>query len=191
LSTIEDKILLRMAGAIRSRRTHLSLTVRALAKKSGVSSSMISDVERGAKSPTISTLSALAAALGISVAALIEKPRTARKGIHVRRATDRKAVVNRVSGARQEPLDIPLAGSRITFLRYTVPPRALAGPFPAHLAGTIEHIHLVSGRLRFVLGKDTVLLAAGDSCVCIADAPHSFDNRESPAEAVLYLVTEL
>ena len=41
------------------------------------------------------------------------------------------------------------------------------------------------------MGSDTMVLAAGDCCVCLADAPHSFDNRKGSVEAILYLVTEM
>src|SRR5215475_14574636 len=47
LSTMEDTITTFVAQAVRQRREQLDLTLRALAVKSGVSSSMISDIERG------------------------------------------------------------------------------------------------------------------------------------------------
>src|SRR5690242_3842592 len=59
LSTIADKIAQEVGLAIKARREALGFTLRVLADRSGVSSSMISDIERGAKSPTISTLSRL------------------------------------------------------------------------------------------------------------------------------------
>ncbi|MBV8651890.1 MAG: helix-turn-helix transcriptional regulator [Alphaproteobacteria bacterium] len=178
-----------MAQAIRERREQLGLTLRALAARSGVSSSMISDVERGAKSPTISTLSALADALAVPISTLVESASPAVR-LRVVRAAERSASVDPASGARRDSFGPALAGSKVEFLRYTVPPRTVAGPFPAHPSGTIEHVHLAAGRVRVTLGEDAAILEAGDSCTCLADTTHGFDNRESDVEALLYLVIE-
>jgi hypothetical protein len=39
-------------------------------------------------------------------------------------------------------------------------------------------------------GRYAVRLRAGDSCSCVADAPHSFDNTDGKKEVLLYLVIE-
>jgi mannose-6-phosphate isomerase-like protein (cupin superfamily) len=66
----------------------------------------------------------------------------------------------------------------------------LAGPFAAHGGGTIEHMYLAAGRIRVVFGSATVALEVGDSCSCVADIAHHFDNREGKVEALIYLVVE-
>ncbi len=106
------------------------------------------------------------------------------------RAADRRISVDRSSGAKRESFGPAPTGSRVQFLRYTVPPSMLAGPFPAHARGTIEHVHVVSGAVRIVFGDDAVRLKEGDSCSCVADAPHSFDNTHGKKEVVMYLVIE-
>jgi transcriptional regulator with XRE-family HTH domain len=188
LSTIDDTD--RVARAIRHRREQLGLTIRGLAAKSGVSPSMISDIERIVKSPTVSTLSALAAALGVPTAALISDSISESNRIRVVRAAERLPVTGRTSGMVRESFGPAIAGSKVEFSRCLVPPRSLAGPFVPHPKGTIEHIHLVSGSIRMVVGSDSVSLVAGDTCSCLADAPHSFDNSEGKKEALLYIVVE-
>jgi hypothetical protein len=81
-------------------------------------------------------------------------------------------------------------GSKVEFSWCLVPPRSLAGPFAPHAKGTIEHVHLASGSIRIVVGADNISLLAGDTCSCIADVPHSFDNRDGKKEALLYVVIE-
>jgi quercetin dioxygenase-like cupin family protein len=83
-----------------------------------------------------------------------------------------------------------VSGSTVEFLCYTLPPHTAAGPFPAHANGTIEHIHVAAGRIRILLGADAAALEAGDSCSCLADAPHGFDNRDGEVEARIYVVIE-
>jgi transcriptional regulator with XRE-family HTH domain len=188
LSSKEGGLLTRISQAIRRRREEMGLTVRALASRSGVSPSMISDVERAMKSPTISTLAALAEALELPLSTLVESPAPAR--MRVVKASERQWLVEAGKGCKRDCFAPTVAGSEVEFLRYVVPPHTSAGPFPAHAPGTIEHLYLVSGKIRVTLGKDTADLEAGDSCSCFADEPHGFDNRDGKIPAELIIVVE-
>ena len=190
LSTIADKIAAEVGRAVKARREGLGFTLRALAARSGVSSSTISDIERGTKSPTISTLSLLADSLGVPISALLGTESPAAGRIHVVRGSERRAIVDRATGARRESFGPRQAGSKVEFLRYVMPPHTTAGPFAAHAQGTIEYMHVSAGAVQVVFGDDTVRLEAGDSCTCRADAPHLFDNAHGAVEAVIYLVIE-
>jgi transcriptional regulator with XRE-family HTH domain len=106
MSTIADKALAQVAAAVKDRREQLGMTLRALASKSGVSSSMISEIERGAKSPTISTLSALAQALGVPISALVEGTAPTTGRIQVVRASEQS---DRRSGQRRRPQELQSA----------------------------------------------------------------------------------
>jgi len=166
----------------------MGLTVRGLASRSGVSPSMISDVERGMKSPTISTLAALAEALETPLSTLVESPAPTR--ILVLKASERQWLVEAGTGSKRDRFAPTVAGSEIEFLRYVVPRHTSAGPFPPHAPGTIEHVYLVSGKIRVTLGKVVADLEGGDSCSCFADEPHSFDNRDGKVPAELIIITE-
>jgi transcriptional regulator with XRE-family HTH domain len=190
MSTIEDDIATRVGRSVKARREALGIALRALASRSGVSASMISDIERGAKSPTISTLCLLADALGVPISALVDTALPAAARIHVVRGSERRAVVDPASGASRQNFGPAPAGSSVEFLRYALPPHATAGPFAAHARGTIEHVYVAAGAVRVVFGEDAVRLEGGDSCNCIADAPHLFDNADGKVEAVIYLVIE-
>ena len=72
VSTLEDEISLRTGRAVKQQREAAGFSLRVLAARSGISSSMISDIERGTKSPTVTTVVRLAQALGVSAAALID-----------------------------------------------------------------------------------------------------------------------
>lgn len=190
MSTIADKTARQVGRAVKASREAQKLTLRALAAKSGVSPSMISDIERGAKSPTISTLTVVAAALGVPMSALVESAKLAPGRIHVVRGSERPALIDPSTGARRQNFGPALRGSHVEFLRYMVPPRVTAGPFAAHARGTIEHIHVAAGAIRVAVGDEAVRLEAGDSCSCVADVPHLFDNAGGDVEALIYLVVE-
>jgi transcriptional regulator with XRE-family HTH domain len=185
-----DDVAVRVGRTIKTRREQLGLSLRALAAKSGVSASMISDIERGAKSPTISILAGLADALEVPVSDLVDTTSPLAGRIKVVRRSEQPALVDPASGAKRTSFGPPVAGSRIEFLSYLVPPRVIAGPFAAHAAGTIEHVHLAAGRLRVELGNEVVSLQTGDSCSCRADVPHRFDNSRGKVKALIYLVVE-
>jgi transcriptional regulator with XRE-family HTH domain len=188
LSTIADNVTERIAQAIKNRREQLGLTLRVLASRSGVSASMISDVERGTKSPTIATLSAVAQALEMPLSALVES--AAPERIQVTRARAQPEIIDPISGARRVSFGPATSASKVEFLSYAVPPQTVAGPFEAHARGTIEHMHLAAGSIRAVFGTEAVMLEAGDSCTCLADTPHRFDNSEGDVEALIYIVVE-
>jgi transcriptional regulator with XRE-family HTH domain len=179
-----------VAERVKRRRAALGLTVRALAARSGVSSSMISDIERAAKSPTIAVLAALAKGLDVQLVTLIAPGDAPPKGLRIRRARASAPIVGRQAGVRGEILSPPFPGTGIRFMRYIVPAGRQAGPFPGHPAGTIEHIHVARGEIRVVLGARSAVLKAGDSCSCAADSPHVFDNSANSTDATFYLVTE-
>jgi quercetin dioxygenase-like cupin family protein len=149
---------------------------------------MISDVERGLKSPTISTLAALADALDVPLATLVGSETPER--IRVLKASERQWLVDEGTGGKRDRFSPTVGGSEIEFLRYVVPPRTSAGPFLAHAPGTIEHVYVASGKVRVTLGSDTADLEAGDVCSCLADEPHSFDNRHGKLPAELIIVVE-
>jgi transcriptional regulator with XRE-family HTH domain len=145
LSTKADNISTRVAKAIKRRRQQMGLTLRELASQSGVSASMISDIERDAKSPTISTLDALSQAVGLPMSALVDSAASLASRIHVVRAAERPNFIDTRSGAKRDNFGPKLPGSKVEFLRYVVPPRRMAGPFAAHAKGTIEHMHAALG----------------------------------------------
>src|SRR5437870_12470669 len=67
----------RIAERVRELRAQRGLSLDALARKSGVSRSMISLIERGESSPTAVVLEKLAAGLGVMLASLFDAPAAA------------------------------------------------------------------------------------------------------------------
>jgi transcriptional regulator with XRE-family HTH domain len=190
MSTKADNLPARVAQAVKQRREQLRLTLRDLSARSGVSASTISDIERGAKSPTIATLNALAQAFGLPMSAFTDNATPTASRIHVVRAAERPRFVDTKSGAKRDSFGPTLPGSKVEFVSYVVPPRKVAGPFAAHAGGTIEHMHVAVGSIRAEFGNEAVTLEAGDSCTCYADAVHRFDNRGGKVDALIYVVVE-
>lgn len=187
MSTLEDDISLRTGRAVKQRRESAGLSLRLLAERSGVSSSMISDIERGAKSPTVTTVVRLAQALGVSASALVDGGMGSDSRIRVLR---RDEAAGGEHPAPWQSLGPATPGSRIDFVRYVIPPSAVLGPSAPHAPGTVEHVHVATGTIRVTVGGETAELSAGDSCSCRADAPHGVENPDPSAEALIYLIVE-
>lgn len=190
MSIIADEITLRVGRAVKLHRDAMGMSLRALAERSRISASMISDIERGAKSPTIATLSQIAAALGVAISALVDSAPEPARRIHVTRSADQESVVDPADGLRRETIGLVSPNGKIEFLRYMVPPQTTAGPFAAHAPGTSAHVHVADGVVRIVCGDETVWLGTGDSCSCLVDVPHLFDNADGNVEALIYLIVE-
>ena len=187
LSTLKDEISLRTGRAVKQYREAAGFSLRTLAALSGISSSMISDIERGTKSPTVITVVRLAQALGVSAAALVDGRTSPAPRIRVLR---RGEGAGGEHPARWKSLGPAAPGSRIDFLRYQIPPSTVLGPATAHAPGTVEHMHVATGTVRVIVGDETAELAAGDSCSCRTDAPHAIENPDPSAEALIYLIVE-
>src|SRR5262249_57829447 len=67
----------RIAERVRTLRADQRLALDALARRSGVSRSMISLIERGESSPTAVVLEKLAGGLGVTLASLFDAPTSA------------------------------------------------------------------------------------------------------------------
>ena len=187
MSTLENEVSLRVGRAVKQQRVAAGLSLRVLAARSGISPSMISEVERGTKSPTVITMMRLAQALGINAGALLDGDTDPAPRILVLRRGEGAAGEH---PARWESLGPSGPGSRIDFVRCQIPPSTVLGPTPAHAPGTVEHMHVAAGTVRVTVGDETAELAAGDSCSCRTDVPHGVENPDPSAEALIYLVVE-
>jgi transcriptional regulator with XRE-family HTH domain len=80
-----------LAGRVRKRRRALGLSQQAVAVRAGLSVSMVAQIEQGAKKdPRVSTVSALAGALEVSVDYLIGRDGAAPRPKPSRRGPKRK-----------------------------------------------------------------------------------------------------
>jgi len=166
--------------AIRGRRQACGLTLAALAAASGVSRAMLSDIERGVKSPTIRVVSQIAAALALPLSDLLEeRSPEAAQGLSIVRVGERRVLVDPQSGVERHVLAPTFLRHGIEVLWYTIPPGQSTGDFPPHQPGVEEQITVVHGRLRGLLGAEEVTLDTGDSLAFRADLTHEFHNLDA------------
>jgi transcriptional regulator with XRE-family HTH domain len=176
-----------LGEAIRKKRTQLALSLSDVATRSGVSAAMLSEVERGKKSPTIRVLSHIAEALGCSISDLLGEP--SRVSPRVTLAKDRKRIVDPESGIERVSLSEALLARGIDTLLYRLPAGADTGPFAPHRSGVVETLVVVRGAVEVHVGDDVFQLAVDDSLTYGADAMHRYRNRGRSA-AELFLIID-
>jgi transcriptional regulator with XRE-family HTH domain len=176
-----------LGARVRRERHARGLTLEDLAAASGVSRSMLSEVERGSRTPTVLTVDRIATGLGTSLARLLRDELA--DPVVVLRHGDQD-VVRDPAGWERRVLSPVRAGVEFEFMRTTIGAGVDAGTFDPHAPGSREHLAVESGRLLLTLDGDPVELGEGDSIAYAGDVHHGFANP-GPAACVYYLVMDL
>jgi transcriptional regulator with XRE-family HTH domain len=176
-----------LGARVRALREAMSLSLRELAERSGVSAPMLSQVERGETSPTLQIAARIASGLELRLSQLLRLDEDGAVTI-VRSGERRNGPVSR-SGHSYEVLTPPLPGQRAELSRHTLAPHAVTGgpgDPPMHEPGSRETALVEAGTV--VLHCDGAHeLKAGDCVTFDADLPHHFENP-GDTEAVLLAV---
>ena len=176
-----------LGARIRSERLRRHFSLEVLSSQSGVSRSMLSDIERGKKVPSVLVLDSIATALGISLARLLEEEQQAK--VIVLRQSEQE-VVQDPAGWERRILSPVLPGVEFEFMSTTISPGVDAGVFLPHAPGSREYIAVEEGILQLTLNGTVYLLYAGDSIYYAGDCHHAFANPgERPC--TYYLVMEI
>jgi transcriptional regulator with XRE-family HTH domain len=166
-----------LGEAIKARRAERGLTLEGLAARCGVSRAMLSEIERGAKTPSIRVVSQIAAGLGTTVGRLIgEEPAEGGRGPVVVRAGERRTLVEPQGGMVRRELSPWYRRLGVEVWWCSIPPGGVSGALPALRRGAVEHVTVVRGALRCRIGMREVSLGAGDSVLYEADLARVFEN---------------
>jgi len=173
---------------VRTLREAHGLSLRDLAKRSGVSAPMLSQVERGETSPTLAVAQRIAGGLDLPLSTLLRLDE--RQPVSLVRKTERRT--ERRDGHVVQELTRPAPGERASVTVHSLRPGGrTGGPHdrPVHAAGSRETVTVQSGRLVLVIDGDRHQLAAGDTVTFDADLPHHFENPTRRASLFLAVVT--
>jgi len=176
-----------LGSRIRARRRAQGLALEQLAELSGVSRSMVSDVERGVKTPTVLVLDRLATALGTSISRMLDEP-AGNAVVLLRNGQQR--VVRDPAGWERRILSPVLPGVEFEFMRTVLGPGVDAGEFSPHQPGSREYVAVEAGRLTLTIDGRASALEAGDSVYFPGDCRHAFANH-GDVGCVYYLVMDL
>jgi transcriptional regulator with XRE-family HTH domain len=172
---------------VKSLREAMDLSLRDLAVLSGVSAPMLSQVERGDTSPTLSVAQKIAAGLDLTLSQLLRLDED--RHVVVVRSKDRR--IQRRRGHRVEELTPPLPGQRADVSEHTLAPGAATGGRddpPMHEPGSRETAVVLDGAVELFIDGQRHELAEGDSVTFDADLPHHFENNASSEARLIAVV---
>jgi transcriptional regulator with XRE-family HTH domain len=189
-----------IGARLATHRAQRGIKVSALARQIGVSPSLISQIERGQSRPSVSTLFALAEALGVPVDAFFrdgdattpepqrlsvvgETPTADRRQRHVVRRGERSAI-DIEGGVRWERLT-PAPLDDLEFMELVYGPGAESHKALYRHPG-MEMVLVLSGTLVIFLGFERYELQPGDSICFPSSTPHRYLN---PTEETTRAVT--
>ena len=180
----------RIGPRLREQREQLGLSLRELARRIGVSASLISQIERDKVNPSVSTLHSLVRELGLGMGDLFSSDDTASSVATAARHSplvtpDARALINLESGVTWERLTA-IADPNVEFLRVVYDVGSESCPIDSLIRhGGREYAYIISGRLCVQIGFERYELGPGDSISFDASSPHRLSTvGDRPAEAI-------
>jgi transcriptional regulator with XRE-family HTH domain len=161
-----------VGGRLRELRLERDMSMRSLARASGLSTNALSMIERARTSPSVSTLYKLADALGVPITAFFRLD-LSKQDIVFRKADQRRRMV--FPRGTWEGLGGELFTGGVEPLLFILEAGANSGQF-AILHSGHEFVLCLSGTLEYEVEKQRYLLEPGDSLLFAAHRHHRWRN---------------
>ena len=176
-----ESVDLAIGSALRGLRENRGLSARQLAADAGVSAAMISRIENGQVSPSISTLSALSKALDVPLVSLFRETGDAHTDFtHVKQGDGLKStrivdghVHEFINLAFHTRWDLQFEACMVTLTRQSAQP-------PVYIGHGVIFLYAVEGEAVYRYGQGELTLKAGDSLSIDAELSHGFKAIVSP-----------
>jgi len=168
------KVAQGVGAAVKATREVQQISLSDLAKRSGVSKSVVSRIEAGLTSPTAVMLAKLAEGMTVSLSSLLRGDMG--PPVHIQQAAEQPIYSDPKTGLVRRTLSPVSPDALVEIVHNSLPARKTTGKFPAHALGTQEHIVVQTGKIEVTVGKRTFTLQAGDAAQFAADSEHSIRN---------------
>jgi transcriptional regulator with XRE-family HTH domain len=185
LSGARDNVLeVAIGREVRAFRNKLDIKVTDLAAATGLSIGMLSKIENGAISPSLSTLKALSRALNVPVTAFLRRFEERRgavfvksgEGLSIERRGTRAGHQYRLLGHNGD------RNSRVVVEPYMITLTEESEVFPTFQHSGFEFLHMLEGEVVYRHADKLYPMRPGDSLFFDADAPHGPEElRKLPA----------
>ena len=170
----EKQLELAIGHELRTLRRARGWTAADLAARAGLSGGMLSKIENGQISPSLTTLMTLAHVLSVPLTAFFRGHEAARAAVHVKAGGGLDVARRGTRAGHQYSLlgHIGANASGVTVEPYLITLTAASDVFPAFQHDGIEFIHMLEGVVDYRHGDAFYRLEPGDSLFFEADAPH-------------------
>lgn len=172
-----------VAKNIKRLREERKLSMDELSKLSGVSKSMLAQIERGEGNPTISTLWKISNGMGVPFDALTVRPKNPYEIVKTAELQPLLEDNGRVKNYALFPDD----ENRRFAVYYLELDKGSYWASEPHLKGTTEFITLFAGRIEICTGGQRLTVEKGESVRFKADTAHSYRNTGDET-AVLHMI---
>lgn len=167
-------------------RRQKALSIKELAEKTGLTSSMISQIERNVANPSLNSLRAIAQALDIHMTAFFQGPIN-EADLVVRKNMRRKLILPDSDGVGYELLSSAL-NMQIEFAISKMKPGSKSVNTP--MAHTGEEAALVlGGSLKLIINGEEIILEDGDSVCIPPNTPHLFHNDGDSEVTLIFAIS--
>ncbi len=180
-----DALSRHLGTRVKHLRAERGWSLEALANASGVSRSMLSEIEREQANPTLAVTLRIARAFGLTLGELLELPGAA-SGVTVIRADDHAFHYRSDQDCRIRTLSPLNLEKDVEFYEVRLQAGGALRSSP-HFEGTREFLTLQKGHLRIESAGDAEELNPGDSASYRADVSHAIVNA-GRGEAIVYLI---
>ncbi|MBL9137116.1 MAG: helix-turn-helix transcriptional regulator [Verrucomicrobiales bacterium] len=184
-SSTDEAVSSHLCRRVRDLRKDRGWSLEQLAAASGVSRSMLSQIERNEANPTLAVTFRIAQAFGMTLAELLETP-GAQSSIQTIRGNDKAHLFRSDPDCQIRTLSPLNLEKDVEFYEIRLGPGGALRSAP-HFTGTREYLTVLKGRVQVESGGDKEELGAGDSASFRADVPHAIINS-GRTEALAYLV---
>ncbi|CAH2601134.1 Helix-turn-helix domain-containing protein [Rhodovastum atsumiense] len=169
----EHRLEVAIGQQVREYRTRLGMTVADLGRQAGLSAGMLSKIENGVTSPSLSTLQALSRALNVPVTAFFRKFEEQRDATFVK-AGEGLAIERRGTraGHQYQLLGHTIGSKSVVVEPYLVTLTETSDVFPVFQHSGLEFIYLLEGEVSYRHADKLYNMQPGDSLFFDADAPH-------------------
>ena len=171
---------------VKKLRADRGWSLEELATASGVSRSMLSEIEREKANPTLTVTFRIARAFGMTLQELIESAEPSASKIQVIRAVDRGQVFRSDKQCEIRTLSPLNLEKDVEFYEVTLRPGGALRSQP-HFEGTREFLTVEEGSVRIESDQDAEELTKGDSGTYRADIAHAIINT-GKGNALVFLV---
>ena len=160
-----------------------------IAEKSGLSASMVSQIESGRLNPTLTTLRKLADAFGISIPELLEPP-TGERSVHISRKQEHPLVSFENCAERWMVLGAGLFEGKIRAVVSTLDGKArgVSTDKVRIKLGQKKLFYVLEGKATLRYAENAYRMSEGDSALIDGAAPHGWDNVGRGRARVLWVI---
>ncbi|MCL6707736.1 XRE family transcriptional regulator [Pseudomonas sp. R2.Fl] len=170
----ENNLEIAIGHEVRAYRKKLGITGADLASATGISLGMLSKIENGNTSPSLTTLQSLARALGVPLTAFFRRFEEVRNAVFVK-AGEGVEIERRGTRAGHQysllgHLDSSAGGVQVEPYLITLTDKS--DIFPTFQHEGMEFLYMLEGEVKYRHGDRLYSMVPGDSLFFDADAPH-------------------